>query len=258
MTTVPLDIQRSISLHLGGDQPFGQLFDPPRDLGLLHRSSFHALLTEARWATGRDEQTGALIAHKQGRRLIGTTAYLMLLDQIGSSFEPLKPRKLSVGVNSFLRALAHFSAIQDERERKALYALRNAFAHDYSLFNRNKNDLELQHAFHLSVNSYDPAVRLPSCPWDGHYPPFPEAIPHRQITEVNLQAVGDVVEGVVTEVRDLHAGGQLNLRPSLPEFEMRYGMVVSVEPEPEPRPPASSTSPISINLVVVTDPDQDH
>ena len=256
MTTVPLDIQRSISLHLGGDQPFGQLFDPPRDLGLLHRSSFHALLIEARWATGRDEQTGALIAHKQGRRLIGTTAYLMLLDQIGSSFEPLKPRKLSVGVNSFLRALAHFSAIQDERERKALYALRNAFAHDYSLFNRNKNDLELQHAFHLSVNSYDPAVRLPSCPWDGHYPPFPEAIPHRQITEVNLQAVGDVVEGVVTEVRDLHAGGQLNLRPSLPEFEMRYGMVVSVEPEP--RPPASSTSPISINLVVVTDPDSDH
>lgn len=225
MTTVPPDVQRSISLHLGRDRPFGQLFDPPRDGGPLYRSSFHALLIEARWATGRDEQTGALIAPKRGRRLIGTTAYLMLLDQIGSSFEPLTPRQLSVGNNSFLRALAHFSAIHDEQERKALYALRNAFAHDYSLFNRNRHDLGLQHAFHLSVNSYDPAVRLPPCPWDGHYPPFPEAIPSRQITQVNLQAVGDVVEGVVTEVRDLHAAGQLNLRLSLPEFEMRYGMV---------------------------------
>jgi len=222
MPTVPPDIQQSILRHFGGDQPF--------DRGRLSRSSFHALLTEARWAAGRDEQTGALLSSVQGRRWLGTTAYLMLLDQIGSSFEPLTPENPSVSGNDFLRALAHFSAIQNERERKALYALRCAFAHDYSLFNRNRGDPELQHAFHLSVNSYAPAVHLPFLPWDGNYPPLPKGIPLKQITEVNLPAVGDVVEGVVTKVRDLHAAGQLNLRPSLPEFEMRYGMLIPIDP----------------------------
>ena len=42
------------------------------------------------------------------------------------------------------------------------------------------------------------------------------------------------MEGVVTEVRDLHAAGQLKLGLALREFQMRYAMPVPVEPRPRP------------------------
>jgi hypothetical protein len=211
------NVQQAIARHLGGDQPFAG--------GQLYRSSFHALLTEARDAAGRDELTGTLIIPERGQRWLGTTAYLMLLDQVGTCFEPTDSTRLATKVNPFLRALIHFSTVTDDLERKALYALRCAFAHDYSLFNNSWTD-ELRHAFHLSVSPTDPVVRLPPQRWGGNYPPLPEGVPHWQITWVNLQAVGDVVEGVVQQVRNLHAADQLELRLGLSEFEMRYGMVI--------------------------------
>ena len=117
--------------------------------------------------------------------------------------------------------------ISDILEMEAIYALRCALAHDYSLFNVSRYPERYPnrtHAFKFVVNEMDPLVALPHRCWQGDYH---DLTPDRE-TIVNLRKVGDLGEQVVLNLRKAHAENRLSLRLDLQEFEVRYGMVFPI------------------------------
>ena len=167
-------------------------FQPPMN-GIQVFSGFAAGLRDARKTTGRDQGTGVKIDKGLHGSWIGTIGYMALLDQIGSCF---KPKGVAiVNENTITKALAYFSVLP-RPEIDALYALRCAFAHDYSLYNVNSKNLSLQHQFAVGVGGAMKVVGLPTTPWDGDYnhkSPINRTI-------VNLEAFGDLIEGIVTRL----------------------------------------------------------
>jgi len=76
------------------------------------------------------------------------------------------------------------------------------FAHDYSLCNWSSFP-NLQHLFVVGVDP-GPLVSLPGIPWDGEF-----RSPTR--TTVNLEKLGDLVEDIVEQLRELARGNQLEV-----------------------------------------------
>jgi hypothetical protein len=133
--------------------------------GLTYKSSLIALLADARGAAQRDQTTGDVVVGSESTSWLGAVGYLILLDQIGKCFKPLD--NPATDAEPIIRALRNFSTIQDNPTLQALYALRNALAHDYALFNPNKYDPARCHAFNFCVGTAGPVVRLPVKRWDG-------------------------------------------------------------------------------------------
>jgi hypothetical protein len=186
--------------------------------GIQYKSSLVALLQDIRGAAERHGDTGQVLAGGRSQSWLAATSYLMLLDQVGTCFKLLG--KPVTGANSFLHALDHFTVLTNEAEREALYALRNAFAHDYALFNVNRNNALRTHAFRLDANPVDPVVILPANRWGGDF----DNLTPSMATRVNLRAVGDLVEGVVDALRRHHSVGELEVRLPETEFMIRYGI----------------------------------
>lgn len=186
--------------------------------GVQYKSSFVALLQDIRGAAERDGATGQVLAGRRSQSWLAATSYLMLLDQVGTGFK-LQGKPVT-GSNSFLHALDHFTTLTNEDEREALYALRNAFAHDYALFNVNRHNPLRTHALQLDANAFDPVVVLPANRWGGDF----DNLTPDMATRVNLRAVGDLVEGVVEALRRHHAAGELEVRLPETEFMIRYGI----------------------------------
>ena len=112
--------------------------------GVQYRSSFMGALRDARATAERDVETGYVHPGASSGSWLAAIGYLELLDQIGTCFtlpacQPVEP--------SFIHALRCFSGVGDEPTIKALYAVRNALAHDDSLFNRTKSGPMKNHAF---------------------------------------------------------------------------------------------------------------
>lgn len=187
---------------------------PPR------ASSFVPALRDSRRAAGRDADTGVVENEPATGNWLGAIGYLLLLDQIGSAVEPA-----SVGNRpgtSILRALQWWAPGTTESGRKAIYALRCALAHDYSLFNRNAKDPDMQHEFRLHRGTGQ-LLQLPAHPWQGNYTGLQDA------TTVSLRVLGDRVEQVVYEVVAAHARGDLRVSRDLTPDELlqRYSLFVS-------------------------------
>ena len=96
--------------------------------------------------------------------------------------------------------MQHFTELT-ALEIKALYALRCAFAHDYSLQNISRQDPTLTHRFAVGVGATAKLISLPSKPWSGD----PKTIGTETQTTVNLEALGDLVEEIVIRLCDLAA-----------------------------------------------------
>lgn len=201
------------------------LYDRPPVNGVQYRSSLVALLRDARGVADRDLESGHILEGRASQSWLAAAAYLVLLDQIGSCFKPTGAT--DVPTKPVIHALLAFSPVSD-REALALYALRNALAHDYSLFNGNPKDEALQHAFIYTAQPEAPLVTFPPTAWSGTYAADPP--PLEQATVVNLRKVGDITEGVVEKLRELHDAGQLELRIDVNEFVWRYGLCFRVGP----------------------------
>jgi hypothetical protein len=185
-----------------------------------HFSGFVAALRDMRGATGRNPDTGEKISGQGHGNWLGATGYLMLLDQIGSCFKP----RSSAGItgNTIHKALGYFTQLPD-REIDALYALRCAFAHDYSLYNIPPNGRQsLQHHFVVWEGS-GPLIRFPNTPWNGDY----NNQTNENATWVNLEALGDLVEQVYRQLLNLAAANQLDiaLGGGADELVRRYSFV---------------------------------
>jgi hypothetical protein len=212
---VTLDLTTALERHL-------QIPAAPATDGFQYKSSLAALLVDVRGAAQRDLATGRPLQGGQHHSWLAATGYLILVDQIGTCFDVVG--RSSSGEKAFIRALDAFSPERDMQIWYALYALRCALAHDYSLFNQS-NDAKKRHAFNLTADPALPLVCLPARTWSGTYD-VDNLPPEEEITVVNLHKVADLVEDMVAKLQRLHAERKLAIRASLSidEFHLRYGL----------------------------------
>ncbi len=187
--------------------------------GTLFFSGFMHALREARNATARDPVSGQKLPGSEGKHgsWLGAVGYFALLDQIGKC---VKLRSVArERANAITQALKHFSTL-GSHEIDALYALRCAFAHDYSLINVNAGMPSLTHVFAVGQGATPAVVSLPATRWNGDL----TAIGPTCQTVVSLEAFGDLVETIVTKLHQSAASNDLEiLLPDGPdELVRRY------------------------------------
>jgi len=157
-------------------------------------SSFNMALYEVRRITKRDKFTGKRNSSYESSSWLGAIGYMSLLDMLGACFKPKSAVKIEEG-RDFVRALKYFSEDFTEDEMLALYALRCAFTHDFSLCNVHSNE-KLRHIFVIRIGNNDNVVELPTIPWDGRY----DNKTKDNQTIVYIEKFGDIVENICKKI----------------------------------------------------------
>lgn len=176
-------------------------------------STFNAALRDARVVTGRDADNGTFLGRKPTALWAGTLTYLVLLEQIGDTLRPAFGREAK-NESAAERALRQFAPRTTRLQREVVYALRNAFAHEFGLCNDGWKDGRYRFAFALDDARNAPLVRWPSRRWDGKV----ASIGPKTRTLVRLVALGDFCETVVTGVRAHADAGTLRSRVPLTSY----------------------------------------
>ena len=194
------------------------------NFGLTFFSGFCGALKDARKMTGRNIKTGAKDNTNKFGHLgswLGTIGYLSLLDQIGGCFRKVNGPTIEANKSGIIKALKNFSNLTDN-EIDAIYALRNSFAHDYSLQNVG-NRLGLIHHFPVDNSDTKPVIILPQQNWDG----LMNTKTPQNATYINLQALGDFVERLILNLIDLVDKNELEiiLQGGKEELIARYSFV---------------------------------
>lgn len=146
---------------------------------------------DARSITGRNINTGEVEDFAKTGSWAGAMLYMSCVDHIGSLFT-----KYSDNDNDFLSCLKEYNlhSLSDE-QIKALYALRNAFVHDFGLFNIKKNKgviiTDMTHSFTVTKDLQEWVVALPKTNWDGDLKNF-----WHNKTFINLFQFGELVERI--------------------------------------------------------------
>jgi len=192
--------------------------------GLTYFSGFCGALKDARKMTGRNIETGAKDNTNTFGHLgswLGTIGYLSLLDQIGGCFKRVNGPIIESNKSDIIKALKNFTDLND-REIDAIYALRNSFAHDYSLQNVG-NRPGLIHHFWVDNSSTNPAIVLPRQNWDG----VMTNKTSQNATYMNLQALGDIVENLILNLIGLVEKNEIEIVLSGGKDELiaRYSFV---------------------------------
>ena len=180
-------------------------------------SSFTIALSEIRKTTARDLKTGKRINHYESNSWLGAIGYMSLLDMLGSCLKPIS--KSETDKRAIVRILKYFANLSDE-EISALYALRCAFTHDFSLYNINFKDQELMHNFVIRFGSNHSAIELPKKYWDGKF----ENRSDDNQTIVYLEKFGDIVEDICKTIILLAKDDKLEiaLKGGVAELINRY------------------------------------
>jgi hypothetical protein len=180
---------RALELHFAG------LTETP---AYTFFSGFTAALRDARKFTNRNQDSGEKLQDVCTGDLgswLGAIGYLSLLDQIGKCF---KPRNVNaIHGNSIIKALKYFSQLSND-QIDAIYALRCAFAHDFSLFNINANNPSLTHFFIVNKGIQTPIVTLPVVQWNGNH----NNRTAQNVTRINLEQLGDLVENICSNLKN--------------------------------------------------------
>lgn len=185
--------------------------------GKVSESSLVHALRNIRLTTERDQDTGIATPNGYLGNWIGAIGYITILDQIGKCYRPTYKEKINPpNTPSIKKALAYFSNLNED-ERVVIYALRNAFHHDFSLLNINLGKPEMCHHFEVNAHPTNHIVRLPKKQWDGKV----DSRCPENVTYVNLQALGDLVEGIYTELLHLESKGELLLELDGGETELK-------------------------------------
>ena len=189
---------------------------------ITYFSGFVAALRDARKFTKRNQDNGQKrpddTCGDHGSWL-GAIGYLSLLDQIGKCF---KPRAAAVinNENAISKSLRYFATHIPIPEVDAIYALRNAFAHDYSLYNINPNRPSYTHHFTVIQSPVRPLVVLPQTQWDADI----NNRTQNNVTIVNLEALGDTAEQICATLVQLANNNDLQvmLAEGSDELILRY------------------------------------
>lgn len=177
---------------------------PFQQNGMEIKSPYIAALTDARAATGRNVNTGVIEDVTKVGNWSGALSYMVLIDHIGIFIK--KVANGNTSGTTFIKALKDFTDLSD-LHINALYALRCAFAHQYSLINvgqgGNANAALRHHQF--QVHRGEVLITLPAIPWDG----IRRQETNNLITSVSLKKLGDLVETIHATIVDLAAANQV-------------------------------------------------
>jgi hypothetical protein len=197
--------------------------EPYKKGGMIFFSGFSGALMEARHAAYRREDGTKMPNLKHGGWL-AAIGYFALLEQIGNCFRP-KETDIQVhgNENGIKKALKLFSRLSKE-EIDALYALRCAFAHDFSLSNVKAEGSKHLHHFRVTEGTVTPLVLFPKEEWDGSY----QDIKPETTTTVNLELFGDMVEELISRLMEMSQKDRLTiaLKGGADELEKRYSFVI--------------------------------
>jgi hypothetical protein len=187
-------------------------------------SSFAAALRDARAATGRCPDSGDMLDPQRAGNWLGAIGYLALTDQVGTTFRAPGATR---GSGNIVEALRDFTTITED-DIDAVYALRNAFAHDFALVNLNPKRSSLQRHFEVHAARGAPLVAQPVTPWDGD---LRERTASTR-TRVNLWALADTVEGIVRRLVEQAADGTIEvcLPGGTDELLARYSFWIRTGP----------------------------
>jgi hypothetical protein len=154
---------------------------------------------------------------------LGTMGYMALFDQIGKCYRPKNKTKITDNSSSIKKCLNYFTSLSTA-EINSLYALRNAFFHDFSIFHKFNNNKDF---FLLGHHPTAPILKLPTVPWDGDY----NNIKPENQTWANLEAIGDLVEKIYKDLLDLASKDELEIEldGGANELFVRYIFVTGVK-----------------------------
>lgn len=204
---------------------------PPRGDEVQFLSSLFKGVFDCRAATNRYLDSGEKIPEADHDSWVGALGYLSLLDLIGTCLARKGFRtNPNTDTSPFVNALKAFTDLQSD-QISALYALRCAFAHDFSLFNVHKDKKpELTHYFQLLVESDAPLVQPALKSWGGDY----RQTPLECATAIGLTRVGDLVEEIYANLKVLAQKGEIEIRLSggAEELSNRYSVMKTVRRTP--------------------------
>jgi len=198
------ELKHAIFLYLRGDAG-----PPSDDTAMMRRSSFGALLKDARGAAGRDIETGDVVDAERSSSWLAAMGYLCWFDQIGRAVRLVGGGSKQNGVHACLKQFSSLSVA----DQGALKGLRNAFTHSYGLV--CKGPKGQFYVFALNVNG--PLVVHPASPWDGTFPAG-----HEHTTTIGMRALGDLAETVKDSVLKAHSEERITTSLSAEELSDRY------------------------------------
>jgi len=187
-----LDIDAARTLYL-----FGPGLIPDGKVVHKVRSSLEAALADVRTVVGRDS-SGHVQIPDRSRSWIGACGYLMLIDQLATTFN--FPDDFKGLLQSELVGL-------DAADAGAIYALRCAFLHNYGLVNdfksrKDERVRQLRHTFNLTIGT-ESLVKV-----GDRSEVLTRPLANLPPTVVDLGRLGDYVEAVVVEIRARHLRGE--------------------------------------------------
>ena len=180
------------------------------------KSALDSLIVDAHRVTGRNDD-GDVVDEEHLGTWLGAMGYLALIDQLGKVLR-WSDRNVGPWTSPFEQILEQHG--KSRAEAAALYALRNAMAHNYGLANRNANRPECQHYFQLRVLGGETLVKLPSSAWDG----TPDGVSAESTTVVSLQAIGNLGEELLLGLQEtyLRDPSSLSLQPAVDLARISY------------------------------------
>lgn len=181
-------------------------------------SALHKGLRDSRYSTNRNLDTGDKTEEQEHGSWVGLLGYLCVLDHIGTCFRRRDRPARSEATNSLVYALQSFTSLSSH-EIAAVYALRCAFAHDFSLFNVHTKP-ELTHYFRLFAETDQPMIQLPARGWSGDHNDRPSEC----WTAIGLTLLCDLVESICSDLRSLAERGEIevSLVGGPAELQSRY------------------------------------
>lgn len=192
---------------------------PGEELGFM--SSYNAALHDARGVVHRaDDGSVRPGAEVHSRAWIGAVAYLSLLDQIGTALT-LKGQPKQEDGESIRLCLRDFAPIVADKDKDAIYALRCALVHDYSLFNVNQKKRDMNFHFGFVADAASPLIAHAAAQWSGE---FRTSDWRSTQTTVNLRALGELAEGCNSAVMAAWHEGRLQSRLEPIELVIRYSV----------------------------------
>jgi hypothetical protein len=197
---------------------------PGEQLGFM--SSFQAVLHDARGVTRRDGD-GVVRPGQDSHSSawIGAVAYLTFMDQIGTALT-LRDRPKEEPGNAVRLCLRDFAPNMPARDVDAIYALRCALVHDFSLFNMNPDTPRMKFHFGFVADTSSPLVAHSQEQWTGKFDGINWATTQ---TTINLRAIGDLGEACNRAVMEAWHAGRVQSRLEPAELVIRYGIFYNPE-----------------------------
>lgn len=187
------------------------------------QSSLPKALIEARWITGRDAKTGEPLPDSNSQDHLGwwsgTVIYLTILDHIGAIYKIKEQlRRFDDKPQDILKALDYFAPEIDLKKATAIYALRCAFHHDFSLINIGKSkDMHFNFGLHQFATGEVVEFRKNFVDWDGELCSLNES----NQTIINVKRLGDLVEDIYKRILSLNAKNKLEICLVNGEIELK-------------------------------------